>query len=153
MIIILQLLLSALLVLHQARKWNSDVILKNTVDICWIFMHKDYIFSVEVTHTSLSLTVITAAAYCFFFHSRCFTVLDGPNQVYPITMKQCLLLGLECRGEPMGCKLICMKGQDTFQKPESHARPAAVVSTGLSSRSLSPLRSECLSSHGHTPEE
>lgn len=77
-------------------------------------------------------------------------MLDGPNQAHPITMEQCLLLGLECRGELMGCKLICMKGQDTFQKPESHAWPAAVVGTGLSSLSLPPLLSDSLSSHEHT---
>lgn len=48
-------------------------------------------------------------------------MLDGPNQAHPNTMGKYLVLGLECRGELIGRKLICMSGQDTFQKPESRA--------------------------------
>lgn len=47
-------------------------------------------------------------------------MLDRPNQAYPTTTAKYSLFGLGCCGL-IRCELICMRSQDTLQKPQSHA--------------------------------
>lgn len=82
------------------------------------------------------------SAFIFPQISRCLT-----DQIKRATAKYSLF-GLGCLWELIRCKLICMRGQDTLQKAQSHCRAAALVNTGLSSPSS--LLSYSLSSLKHT---
>ena len=76
-------------------------------------------------------------------------MLNRPNQVHQTSVAKYSLLGLWCLGELIRCELICMRGRRHPSETTDPCRPA-LVNTGLSSLSPSPLLPYSLSSHTPT---